>query len=184
MRSRSLISADCSLTLHFCHRAGSRASVNQCHNMIGPKTRGGNSVSVWSLCASCSYRDSASSFYLQVHAASLNDPLFTRLRSYCTGSVWGKPAAPQRRRCRIRESHTSFLYNKQTRLRCRRAKVTDELLLNVWSEYCNVVNVLLMYSGCSLCLCVSSCHISLCQYCFPVTSLSMLVLIAGFICVW
>lgn len=81
MRGRSLIGPDCGLTLHLCQRAESRCSVARCHNMIGPTTRGGNPVSVWSLCASCSSGDTASSIYLlQVWGAILIDPLFTCLR--------------------------------------------------------------------------------------------------------
>lgn len=78
MRSRSLIGADCSLTLHCCHRAGSRARVNHCHNMIGPETRGET------LCRSGHFvlpvnGDSASS----VRAALLCGPLSAPLQPCC-----------------------------------------------------------------------------------------------------
>lgn len=48
---------------------------------------------------------------------------------------------------------------------------------------CCVMRTLCVHVQCRLCLCVLSCHTSLCQYCFPVTSLLTTVLIVGFMCV-
>lgn len=73
------MSAGCSLTLHFCHQAGSRTSVNQCQHMIGPEDQGGNSECLSGHFVLPVYHgrrgDSASSVYLQVYVANLNDPL-------------------------------------------------------------------------------------------------------------
>lgn len=93
MRSRSLISADCSLTLHFCHRAGSRDSCQPESRHEWPEDLGGNSECLSGHFVLPVYRgsegDRAPSVYLQVHVAGLNDPLFNtsaleNMNSGCT----------------------------------------------------------------------------------------------------